>query len=165
MRQVQDPEAPGQTFRQSPLHQQRCRAEQHHAQRQAVAGIFVPESLHRLRPVGDLLHFVEREHGALLASVLRHHTSALPLRGQPGPIAQRRFVGGDEDAGAVELSQDLLHERGLADLARSGDHLHESPRLGQAAGQQRGVLALEGGASGFTHRDEYFCSVRRAKAR
>jgi len=165
VRQVQDLEAPSQAFGQTPSHEQRRRAEQHHAQRQAVAGVLVPEPFDRLRPVGNLLHFVERKHGALLARVLRQQTSALPLRGQPGPIAQRRFVGGDEDAGAVELSQDLLHEGGLADLARSGHHVQKAPRLGQSGGQHCSVLTLKGGARCFTHCGEYFYSVRRAKAR
>lgn len=151
MRQVQQLETPGETLGESPLDEERRGAEHHHAQAHAMARVFVPEMLDRFRPVRDLLHLVQREHGALLAGFLRQQASAFPLRGQPRPIAQRGLIGGDEDAGAVESSQNLLHERGLADLSRPGHYVQESSRLRQSAGQHGGVPTLESRAPGFTH--------------
>jgi len=39
----------------------------------------------------------------------------------------------------------LLHQRGLADLARAGHDLQESTRLTQPGGQDGGVAALKRG--------------------
>jgi hypothetical protein len=87
-----------------------------------------------MREIGDYNEVDCRVMMEIIA-YLQKQTGALPLRGQPGPIPQPGFVGGDGDAGAVEMSQDLLYKRRLTYLARAGHHLQESPWFREAGSQ------------------------------
>jgi hypothetical protein len=86
-----------QTLRESLLHQERRRPEQDHLERTTGARILVPEALDGLRPAWDLLHLVQDHDRSPLARLRRRQSAALPLRGKPCAVADRRLIRGDED--------------------------------------------------------------------
>ena len=78
MRQVQDLEAAGEALGEAALEQQGRGAQQRHLQGAPGTGIGVPQALHRLRPVRDLLDLVENEECSLRAGVAKQESSGVP---------------------------------------------------------------------------------------
>jgi hypothetical protein len=150
VREVQHLEAAGQTLGEAPLHEKRRRGEQHHAELVFGAGVFVPETLHCLGPSGDLLHFVERQHGAGGMAAERD-PGAIPLRRDPGGVAQGRLVRRGVHRGDRGSGEHLLDQGGLADLARPGHDLEMAARLRQPVREDPGLRTLETGTGRFTH--------------
>ncbi|MEI6785241.1 MAG: hypothetical protein WCQ21_30450, partial [Verrucomicrobiota bacterium] len=73
----------------------------------------------------------------------------IPLLLQPSPLAQSWLVGGGVVGGHPDRLHHLPGERGLANLARAGQDLEESPRLFHPP--QQGVLKFPGlKARGFS---------------
>jgi hypothetical protein len=151
---VQHLEAARQALCQATLDEKRRRTEQHHLERPLPAGVFVPQSLDRLGPAGCLLHFVEHQDPAFAA---KREARRLPLLGNPLRPSQRGLVGTGEDDRHPHPFDGLLHQGGLADLPGPGDDLDESPRLREAAGQERGVRPPVGSRL-FAQDVEYFYS-------
>ena len=157
MRQDDHLEASRQTFGQPLRDQQRRRAEQHHLERALAPGVFVPQALDGFRPARDLLDFVEHQHGARWAV---GQSRRLPLLRDPVRAAQHRLVRAGQTHRAVEVLDDLLNQRGLADLARSRQHLDESPRFVQPGREHRALRAPIGFARIiFALHAEYFYSI------
>ena len=143
---IDDLVATGKALGQPALHQERCRAEQYDMKREAFKPIGIPEPLHGLRPVRDLLNLVEYQDRAPLRS-LRFQAGRLPLTDDPArvppvnrregslhfelsrmPLEVRGFrhrgwiggVYGDIAERPPKGSQDLLDQRSLACLTWPG---------------------------------------------
>lgn len=85
------------------------------------------------------MDLVEHQHGAGLVSLGGRKARRLPLLLDPRRTAQRGFVRAAEARREVGRIDDLLHQRGLADLPRAGDHVHKPPPLGKARSQGCGL--------------------------
>ena len=152
--QMEDLEAAGQALREPALDQERRRSEQHHLEQTLGPGVFVPQPLDRLRPAGGFLHFVEHEDGTPAAP---REPCRLPLLRDPLRPAQGRLIGAGEHDRQPRRLDNLLHQRGLADLPRPGHHVDEPSGLRQATGEEAAVRAPVGRCR-FTHSIEYFYS-------
>ena len=158
MRKVQNLEAPCEAFRKPARDEQRRRTGEHHLERNALARVLVPKSLHRFGPGGDLLDLVEREHRSRAPGFLREQSCRLPLLRDPLRVPERRLVGA-RDAMCENSALEHLPDQGsLAHLPGAGHHLNEAPRLGEPARKHGGLQAAIGGRT-FTHDVEYFYSV------
>ena len=131
----------------------------------------VPQPLYRFGPVRNLLNLVEHQNEAPFRAASLD-SSALPLMHQPpraSLVSERdgffnrdkagAFAGfrkGGVQGGRLGLvhcqitvgclcsGQDLLYQRGLARLARSGDDDEPSGRLAQACEEDRSLRAFVG---------------------
>jgi len=130
VRQVDDLESAGETFAQAPLHQERSGAEEHDPQREVDGRVFVPEPLDGLGPAGRLVNLVKGKHRAAAARVAGSDARGIPLLRDPTAAAQGRLVSRDIGGRNTERRHHLAHQRGLSHLARAGNDLYESPRLG-----------------------------------
>jgi hypothetical protein len=80
------------------------------------------------------LNFVQNQQCAdLLFTGLESRN--VPLLFQPSTVAQARFIGGCIMTWKFGPGHDLPDKRGLAELARSGQHLHEAALLFQPSYQ------------------------------
>lgn len=120
-------------------------------QGRAQAGVLVPEPFHRLRPAHHFLHLVHDEDAGGLAG---EEAGAIPLGGEPARIPEHRFVGRNEDAGAVEAGQHLLHEGRLADLPWPRDDLEKTAWLPDPGVQDPHLNTAETDAAPITHGNE-----------
>ncbi len=82
-----------------------------------------------------------------------------PLLTDPVHATQRRLVGADVAHRQAHLIGDLLNQRGLSYLARTGHHLQKSARLSEPLGEDGSLGALEGNLF-CAHGIEYFYSIR-----
>jgi len=80
-------------------------------------------------------------------------SNRFPLLRDPLRAPESRFVRADETNVEAQPLRHLLDQCGLADLARTRDHLNEPPGLGQAAGENGRLRATVGG-SPFTRHGE-----------
>ena len=124
--------------------EERSGAQEHDPERRATPGVFVPEQLHGLRPVGDFLDLIEYESGTMPFPFARGIARRLPLACEPLAIAEGRYVGAQERHGTGGLGGDLLDERGLPHLSGAGDDLDVAPRFPEAFGEDRGLWANVG---------------------
>jgi hypothetical protein len=154
MREAQDLEPARKALRESSVDEEGRGAKDHHAQRYFASGVFIPQSLDRLGPVRDLLDLVESENGSASTRPTRRDSGRFPLLRDPLAPAQRRFIRGGEDDVTPTLIENLPGECGLANLARSGDDLDESPRLFEALSQYLALGPLEHESLPFTQRTE-----------
>ena len=132
MRDPDDLEAAGQRIRQPLAHQQRRGPEEHDPQGRAARAVLVPELLHDVGPVADLLDLVENEEPARPSAVRRRLPADRPLRVDPADVLGIGGIGRGEVPGNADRVHDLARERRLAHLARPGQHLDESPWLVRA---------------------------------
>ena len=77
----------GGAFSQPMLDEQRRRTEEDYFERAFGARVFVPQALHRLGPVRELLDLVEDEHRSPPAGLLRREPGGLPLLLDPRRLA------------------------------------------------------------------------------
>jgi hypothetical protein len=135
VRPVRDPddlEASGEGIRQALPHQQRRGPEEHHPQRRAAGSVLVPELLHDIRPVADLLDLVEDEEPASASAVGRGLPTDRPLRVDPADVLGIGSVCRREVTRNPDRVHDLARERRLADLAWAGQDLDEATWLVRA---------------------------------
>ena len=100
--------------------------------------------------VSDHLHFVESQHGAGgMAAELG--AGAIPLRRDPGGVAQGRLVRRGVYHGDPGFGEHLLDQGRLADLARPRHDLEMATRLRQPVREDPGLRTLEAGTRRFTH--------------
>jgi hypothetical protein len=121
MRATVQQKTPGQTFRQSVLHEQGRGAKQ---QNTDVLGEIpaIPQQLDAFAPARNLLHLVKHEqHGAIRSP---HHGTP-PLGLKPCPIQGRRAVGRGHYRRKPEAVGQLPGNGGLADLSRSDQDMHD----------------------------------------
>ena len=119
------------------LEQQRGRAEHDDPQRPLRARVLVPEALDDLRPSRDLLHLVEDEQRAAAIGLPREQAGGVPLGLDPRTPTERRFVGTREDVGKARSLDDLAHQRRLAHLPGTSDHLDEPAGFAEAPQEGR----------------------------
>lgn len=143
VRQMHDFESARQALRGPLLHQEGRRPEQDDLERAMGARILVPEALHGFRPARDLLRLVQYQCGSRFASVGRREPPTLPLRGEPGGIADRWLIGRDKDAPGFQAAQHLADEGGLAHLASACNDLQESAGLAQPGHEGARVLPFK----------------------
>ena len=143
MRQVQHLEAAGQALGQPALHQQRRRAEQHHLERHARRRVSSSQRRFTVSDQPGIFWISSSTSTAPVPALARSQARASHCCASQ---ARSRRAGSsavaDAPAGLLGLS-DLLHQRGLADLARAGHHLQEAPRLAQPGGEDGGLGAQE----------------------
>ena len=129
MREADDLEAARQAVGEAAPHEQRRRAEDHDPQRRAGGAVLVPQLLHHVRPVADLLDLVEDEQAAGPTAHARLLATDRPLRVDPADVLGIGSVGGGEVARNPDGVHHLARDRRLADLARPGEDLDELARL------------------------------------
>jgi len=83
--ELQDLVAPSQALGQPALHEERSRTQQDDVERETCEPVLVPESLHRLGPVRDLLDLVERQDEAPPGG-LGCETRLFPLADEPASV-------------------------------------------------------------------------------
>ena len=130
-----DLETSGQALRRTAAQAQRARTEQHDPQ---AARIGVPQGLHGLGPVGDLLHLVDDEERPFT-----EQRGLLPLLQQPAAIAHPDIIGIGVVARVPAQRHELPDPGGLADLSRSDQDLDERGRLSKPLQQLVDERALE----------------------
>jgi hypothetical protein len=157
VRQREDLEAAREALAEPALDEQRRRAQQHHLEWKATGAIFVPQPFDCLRPARHLLDLVEGENGPPAARFPGEESRGFPLLLDPASPSQRGLVGGGLHRRQRHLPEDLPDERRLADLTRTGHHLQEAPRPGQAPGELPALGACEGGS--FAHAAEQNYSI------
>ena len=97
----------------------------------------IPKQLNDLRPAGDFLDFVDDQQRTIRMGA-RLEPGQVPLLLQPCLIPQRGLVGGRVVRGKAGCFDDLAGERGLADLAWTGQNLDKTARFPHT-GKQLGI--------------------------
>jgi hypothetical protein len=90
------------------------------------------------------VHLVEDQHGAASGGALRLEAGRLPLLFNPDRAAQGGLVGAGIASGQAGGFNDLLHQGGLAHLARPDPRLQKAAGFVQSAGKDFPLGADEG---------------------
>jgi hypothetical protein len=129
LRHPDDLEAAREAVREPLAHEERRRSQQHDAERSARRGVLVPELLHDVRPIADLLHLVEDEQRSSPRPHARLLPTDRPLGVDPADVLRVRRISRGEVTRHADGVHHLPRERRLAYLTRAGEHLDELARL------------------------------------